>query len=231
MRTCTGWQQILVASAALALLGASQLRAAPWSEVGDAGELLGTAQQPVGAGALDSISGTIGRVNERDLFRIRITDPASFSAVTSGGDPANPATQLDAMLALFDANGVGILLNDDGVFDNGNSELGPLAGVSPGIYFLAIFDDDTLPVSGSGAFPDDLIWTPPVSPFTGQRVPDGGGASAPLSGWVAELSTQLGSPYTIALTGAAFVPEPSVALLALAATALLAARRRGGARG
>lgn len=165
-------------------------------------------------------------MGDRDLFRIQITNPATFSAVTSGGDPSNPATQLDAMLALFNASGLGIVLNDDGVFDDGDSQLGALPlGATAGIYYLAIFDDDTLPVSGAGAFPGDLIWTPPVSPFTGQRAPDGGGAGAPISGWVAASNDPLGSGYTITLTGATFVPEPSSGALGLVATLFLAGRR------
>jgi len=221
----TGWRAILFASAAAALLGSSDARATPWTEVGDAGELPASGQQPVGSGALDSISGIIDAVDDRDLFRIRITDPTAFSAVTSGGDPTTPATQLDAMLALFDASGLGIVLNDDRVLNDGNSELGALPlGATPGIYFLAIFDDDTLPVSGSGTYPDDLIWTLPTSPFTGQRVPDGGGASAPISGWVASSSDPLGSAYVISLVGASFVPEPRLGAMLFAALGLAALR-------
>ncbi len=215
----SGWRTLLFASAAAALLGSSDARATPWGEVGDAGELPESAQQPVGSGALDSISGTIGAVDDRDLFRIRITDPAAFSAITIGGDPTTPAAQLDAMLALFDASGRGILLNDDRALNDGNSELGALPlGATPGIYFLAIFDDDSLPVSGSGIFPEDLIWTEPMSPFTGQRVPDGGGGGAPISGWVASSSDPLGSAYVISLVGASFVPEPQLGALVLFAT-------------
>jgi hypothetical protein len=222
----SGWRTILFASAAAALLGSGSARATPWAELGDAGELPASAQQPVGSGVLDSISGTIAAVDDRDLFRIRITDPAAFSAITSGGDPTNPATQLDAILALFDASGRGIVLNDDRVLNDGDGELGALPlGATPGIYYLAIFDDDSLPVSGSGSFPDDLIWTPPVSPFTGQRVPDGGGASAPISGWVASSSDALGSGYVISLVGATFVPEPQFSALALFATLALAGLR------
>jgi hypothetical protein len=222
----SAWRTILLASAATALLGPSAARATPWSELGDAGELPASAQQPTGSGALDSISGSIGAVDDRDLFRIRITDPAAFSAIASGGDPADPATQLDAMLALFDASGRGIVLNDDRVLDDGNSELGALPlGATPGIYFLAIFDDDSLPVSGSGTFPADLIWTSPVSPFTGQRVPDGGGGGAPISGWVASSSDPLGSGYVISLVGATFVPEPQLSVLALCAALGLAGLR------
>jgi hypothetical protein len=118
------------------------------------------------------------------------------------------------------------LLNDDRVLNDGNSELGPLPlGATAGIYYLAIFDDDTLPVSGAGIVPGDLIWTAPVAPFTGQRPPDGGGASSPISGWVATSSNPLGTAYTITLTGVTFVPEPSSCALGLVATLFLARRR------
>jgi hypothetical protein len=211
---------------AASLLSASAVRAAPWSEVGDAGELLASAQQPTGAGSLDSISGSISTVDDQDLFRIFISDPTAFSAVTTGGDPTDPATQLDSMLALFDSSGVGIVLNDDRVLNDGNSQLGALPlGATPGIYYLAIFDDSSLPVSGAGAFPGDLIWTQPIFPFTGQRAPDGGGGSSPLSEWVAESNNALGSAYSIALTGVTFVPEPSISALLLAAALLRIALR------
>ena len=57
---------------------ASSAHATLFTEVGDAGELLGTAQETVGSGALTSISGSLidlgSGVDDIDLFEIYISD-------------------------------------------------------------------------------------------------------------------------------------------------------------
>ena len=79
-----------------------------WQEVGDAGDLLSTAQEPEGNGPLRNIRGTVSTNADIDLYKIFISDPTTFSAsVTS-------ATGIfDSVLALFNSGGFGVYGNDD----------------------------------------------------------------------------------------------------------------------
>ena len=90
----------------LVLLSNSSLFAAiTWTEVGDAGDLPGTAQTTVGVGLTDltDIFGTISSSSDQDMYLINIDNPAAFSASTN-----NPQTTLsvdhDTQLFLFDAH-------------------------------------------------------------------------------------------------------------------------------
>ena len=84
----------VAAFASAIVLASSGAYAASFAEIGDAtGALPG--QAAVGVGSLDSITGAIGFNNDADVFRITITDAASFSARTVGGIP-------DTQLFLFE---------------------------------------------------------------------------------------------------------------------------------
>lgn len=101
----------LAVSLSLAL--APSAKAVTWNEAGDAGELLSTAQVPTGVGSLDSISGTLidlgGGVDDIDLFKIFINDPANFSVTVT----ASLSFDNDAQLFLFNSAGNLVLFNDD----------------------------------------------------------------------------------------------------------------------
>jgi len=196
--------------------------AASWAEIGDAGDLTTSAQTPLGGGVLDQISGVVTDSHDVDLYRIFINDPAAFSATTMAGDPEITDTdELDAALALFDATGRGVYYNDDGVFDNANATLppgDPFSPTSTGVYFLAVFDDDGLPLSGAAASLGDLIFPIVDFPFTEVVGPTGGGGALPLSGWGFDPDTPidfdnnigLDGEYIVNLTGAQFVvPVPA----------------------
>ena len=183
---------------ALGLAGGN-LQAAIWAEVGDAGQLPGTAQITLGANPLTAITGTIS-AGDADMYLIYIPVAGAFSATTVGG------AAFDTQLFLFTAAGMGVATNDD----NGSGLLSTLpAGgsflVSAGNYYLAIsgFNNDPTSVGG-------LIFP---STFPGVFGATGPGAGSPVSGWTGGGGT---GAYTITLTGAQFaVPEPgSVVLLA-----------------
>jgi len=179
---------------------------AQWVETGDAGELVGTAQTPLGVGALTTITGSVG--GDTDMYLISINSPATFSASTVGSTGGR-----DSQLWLFTTSGMGIACNDDSVgFESTLS--GPLVtSIAPGNYLLAVNGFNSNALSAGGLiFPDT---------FPGVFGPTGPGGGSPLTGWTG-AGASFG--YTITLTGARFVPGPaSLALLGLVG---LAGRRR-----
>jgi hypothetical protein len=177
--------------------------AVDWTELPDAGDLPGTAQVTSGPvnQALNTISGTIANTQDVDLYKIFIPNPSAFSASTTGGD----SPPFDAVLALFNANGLGVYLNDDGAFNVGDPLLPaahPLGPSSSGIYYIAIFSDETLPFSGAGVSINDLIFPIPQAPYTQVLGPTGGGGGIPVSGWATEGVFSLSAGYQVNLTGA-----------------------------
>lgn len=177
---------ILGGIAAAALLGGIA-NGQTWTESGDAPDLL-PGQETQGSGALTQIDGN-HNANDADLYKITITDAASFMATTTGG------TSLDTQLFLFDANGMGVSHDDDDPNGGLQSRITGQFVPGPGIYYLAISTWNMDPNSAGG-----LIWN--SSPFNIERQPDGPGAGSPLLNWAAGGATA--GPYSIFLTGAGF---------------------------
>ena len=210
------------------LLIANTAQASTWTEVGDAGDLLNTAQTP--SGSITAITGTASSTTDVDLYKIFISTPTSFSATVTGGDGSN----YDLGLALFDANGLGVYANDDATTDNGqpafpaNHALGPQ---SPGLYYLAVgmqsWDGGNFPVSGD---PSENTYIFPIIEGTEIVEPTGGGGASPLTGWHSfESPIPLNESYSVALTGISPVPEPetiSMFLAGLGLLGVLAGRRK-----
>lgn len=181
-----------------------------WNEMGDAGQSLGTAQTPVGSGAIATIFGSL--LGDADIYAIFIDSPAGFSAKTSGN-----STTADTQLFLFDSSGMGITHNDDDPNAAGlQSAITGQFVPGPGLYYLAISNYNYDPESAGG-----VIWA--NSPFNVERQPDGPGAGSPLSSWSGTAFSDGG--YEINLRGASFVPAPG-ALALLGFGGLAATRRR-----
>lgn len=201
-------------------LGGTAL-AAPWAEVGEAGDLPGSAQVTVGVGSLDTISGlSDASTEDKDLYLIYIEAGGGFSANVASTRTDGSGTADDTKLYILDAAGFGIAADDDssttgGSFDAGIQVGDPLVASLPaGLYLLGVTDFNYVPTSATGA----------IFPGGGPVGPTGPGGGDPMTGWSAD-SHELSWTYNVRLTGASFaVPEPaSLMLLALGGLAL---RRR-----
>jgi hypothetical protein len=219
-------------TALVTALASSQAQAVSFTEMGDAGESISTAQAVAAAGTvpLDSIAGSLASLNDADLFQIFLTGSRAFSATTRNAatdqaviDAAigiTPTVALNPQLFLLDANGRGVYANDD---NSGSSQATLLSGglFSPqqsGIYYLGISGSGDNPVSTAGA-----IFPASDSSFPFNVGATGAGGQLPLSGFSSISGTVVNSgdytgEYRIALTGSQFVqaaqpiPEPSSAL-------------------
>jgi hypothetical protein len=192
----------------------SRAKAATFSEgKKDAGQTLATARA-VNSYAfgtpLETITGAIRtKLGNADLYQIYIAGN-TFSADTRG-DVSGHALN-DTQLFLFDSSGRGVFANDDESFDSLRSHLS-LGELGAGVYYLGISAYGYNPVNKDGSVFDD------------QGVPVG---LDPLKAWVLtkpRFKTDYGT-YSIALTGATFVPEPSGALGLFAFAGLVMLRRR-----
>jgi hypothetical protein len=215
-----------------------------WAEVGDAGQTLGSAQAVTGnpGDSLTTITGSISSASDHDLFIIRITNGAAFSATTVG----QPGTLDDTQLFLFNSAGIGVYANDDaanGIGANAFRSTLPAGGapttIAPGVYFLLIGASLSYPTSAGGLiFPNFTLTSVPQVDSTAVVGPIGPGGASPLTGYTGTAASF--GTYQIALTGAApaAVPEPaSFVLLAAGALGIFAvsglarSERRSGAHG
>lgn len=165
-----------------------------WIEVGDAGSLPLTAQEPTGDGPLASICGNMDFTGDVDMYKICLTGGGNFSATVSREDG------FDAQLFLFDSSGKGVYSSDDTILGIGPALLPaghPLTPVNAGVYYLAVSRWNIEPHSAGGnIFPDGVVLNGPTGP----------GAGSPVSQW---LGTDFGGPtdYVIELTGAICCPS------------------------
>jgi MYXO-CTERM domain-containing protein len=186
-----------------------------WTEVGDAGSTLATAQHTVGLGAMTAISGSFVGASDADLYRFTLSTPATFSATTVGG------TGIDTQLFLFNVDGFGIAANDDtgpplqSTLPAGNALYATLPA---GTYILGVSTYDTDPTNGAGElFPD--------APFTSIFGPTGPGGAFPMAGFAGGGSGA--AAYTLTVTAAgASTPAPAAFWMALAGAGALGALRR-----
>ena len=161
------------------------------AESTDIGQTLDTA----GAGAA-TISGTLGAEGDVDLYQICIAGDHQFGVHVDGAGG-------DGQLFLFDANGNGVLWNDDSSTGDlvpqlpaGSSPL--LTGLAAGTYYLAIDNFNFDPFSAAGSIFADSTTTDgdPVDPA------DGPGSGSPLAGWTGEAGGFPGiADYTMTLSG------------------------------
>jgi hypothetical protein len=204
---------------ALAAVSTASLRAQNYSEVGDAGQTLGTAQNTgVPGTSLTSITGSLSSGTDADVFRFNITAPSTFSAST-----VNVLTTMDTALFLFNSSGLAIYTNDDA---SGSSvQSGLPAGsaftlsLAPGTYYIAISLSGNEPINLNSQL---LFAGYPSGDSTAVRGPAGGVSPASLFNFNGQTFSPETGTYQITLTSSAAVPEPSTMALALAGAAGLA---------
>jgi hypothetical protein len=213
-------------AALLCVLGwslASSAHATIINEIGDAGQTQSTAQVTRDADTLTDIFGSLQSSLDADLYLIRITDPATFSASTvnaTGGF-------LDTQLFLLTATGAPLFLNDDDA--GGLSLLSKLpsssgfASLASGLYLLGVAMSGYDPVNVN----NQLLFASGLT--TSVRGAASGLSPAILGGFSDDTFFADLGPYDIQLTGAAAaIPEPSIELMLLVGGAFCActARRR-----
>ncbi|MEJ5384716.1 MAG: DVUA0089 family protein [Fimbriimonadales bacterium] len=149
---------------------------------GDAGDLPETAQS-TGSDAIPVIRGQLD-TDDVDMYAIYIEDPSAFVATTIGG------ATWDTQLWLFDANGKGVVANDDS--GGLQSRIDNTAGciTAPGVYYLAIsrFARNAAGCEGGG------IWSD-----RSNNCPNGAEATSRVASWF--NSTSAAGEYRIFLTG------------------------------
>jgi hypothetical protein len=169
--------------------------ASTWIEgsgnIGDAGSAI-PGQNTIGnSGSLTSIQGRF-EFDDVDVYKIRITNPATFRATTVG-----LAGTLDTQLFLFDETGKGVTHNDDDPVTNSiQSSLTSQFVTTPGVYYLAITQYNRDAKSET----DNFLWL--NFPFNVERAPDGPGAAEVMTNWSVEAL--IDGSYEIQLVGADF---------------------------
>lgn len=165
---------------------ASAAKAQGWTETGDAGNLVATAQTTVGTGSFTSIAGLLAAHDDVDVFCVQLTSvpPAGLPLVA-----LNPCAMMaDPSVYLFDAGGLGLSANM--TCSGGMKQVtAPPTSLAPGLYYVAVAHYDWLPNSTGG----DIF---PFA-FTGPLLPTGPGAGSPLSGWTGPLTVTGPTVYTL----------------------------------
>lgn len=173
-----------------------------FTEGGDAGATLATANQP-DVGRLLAIQGSLLSDTDADLFRIFVNDPSTFSATTVGG------TSLDTSLFLLNWNGSPAYLNDDdpsGLFLQ--STLSAANFTTPlmrGYYYLGVAASGFEPENING----QLLFAPFILSATETRGPATGLSPDTLFDFTSLSGTGESGAYTVKLEGVGAVPEPS----------------------
>ena len=193
--------------------------ASVFTEVPDAGQTIGAANDASAVSPLFGITGTLSNEPSAgpdlvDMFRVSIPIGASFFANTGPGNA--PSLIADPVLFLFDAFGFGVAMDDEtGGFGQASLSTGSLSG---GIYYLAI--------AFAGLDPLDNLGNPIFDTF-------GNGAllsALALDSWFGSPLSQdpsIEGRYSITTY---YVPLPGTLLLAVIALAALRTTRKSRVR-
>ncbi len=228
---------IVLSGILAAFTGVAEVHAGPdYFEMGDAGNTRQTAQpvtKPVGGSPVSFISGMLSGPTPsgprgpegdfQDMYQIIISEPGIYVASTTATiceGSASPRS-FDTALYLFDADGFGLLANDDespaedeSTLPNASNDGTGIIITTPGTYFLAIARKGDLPTANG--LPIFQFASP-----TEVSGPDGPGGGLPHEAWTQTGIGDVGS-YTICLQGVVSVPNiPTTSEWGLIALTLL----------
>jgi hypothetical protein len=222
----------LIKIMAILLFSTARLSAGPTTvtESGDAPSLPGSAQDASGI-VVTTITGNITYTSmwdkyyrDVDMYKITINDPLAFSATTLGIDNI---TDFDTCLFLFDADGMGVYMNNDVArpgyilpYRQSTLPAGHALGPdSPGDYYLAISGYLNLAYdTGFNGIARDSDDNPVFSKVGGSTSVIGpSGSGKPVEFWQSPIYTTFHSgAYQIDLTGVGpiiVIPAPGAMLL------------------
>jgi hypothetical protein len=173
-----------LALATAALIPATAL-ADGWTETGDAGDSVSTAQSPSVSGDLTSISGYLNTDGtDADMYKICLNG-GDYSVVNPRGVNGDETKLFDGTLTLVDGSSTVVDFNDEDPGDTPEQSSGPdhlpaKAGPPPaGIYYLAITSWPRYPKQANDEAADD---PGEVLDHFGDGNPFGGSYSMSLSG-------------------------------------------------
>lgn len=186
-RTIRPFARCLALAATLVLALAPAARTQTWNEVGDAGDMIASAQVTVGVGPFTTINGALGSAGDVDMYCVELgTSPRALGI---------PAVRLQCVMVsgpdvwVFDANGNGV--GTDQICQGGFKTVTTALFPSPGTYYVAVAYSGVRPQSAGGS-----IWDPGALV---ERTPDGPGAASPLTGWAGSGNVAPVNPYQITL--------------------------------
>lgn len=215
---------LLVALTASLAMSSASMAGPDWTEDGDAGSTVQTAQVPLGEGQISSLSGRLGTRGGgddfEDMYYIGVAQPTSFTLQLT-------SPNFDAQLFVFHitlaGGALGLLANDNADIETTAPRITPMAtdgtGVVldlPGIYLVAVAGAGRTPVSATG----EIFNFETSTEISGA---DGPGGLNRHIGWVGEGAT---GDYRIQMDGTIFPDIPAPGSIALLAMGGLAMRRR-----
>lgn len=202
-----------------------------WLEEGDAGFDFASAQDTTGVGEVRTVAGFLrgDEGDTEDVYKVNVVGGDSFDNVLRIGLRGSP--EFDAALWLFDAEGFGVLANDNDPLTGGPdarlfvpSTDGVTLALPPGNYFLAVTETGNIPLGlleAMGRGGEQIGELAPIFSFesdTEVSGPDGAAGDVPFAEWSGGEGNNGG--YQIDIT-----PTPGGAVM-LGMAGLFASRRR-----
>ena len=191
----------------------STSRAVTYTETGDSGQTLATAQD---AGAATGFAGTLGAAQDADLYRFTVATAGNytFSTVNALTLDTTAGISLDTAIFLFSSTGTALVTNDDASNTDVTSRF--TTTLAAGTYYFGISESGNEPVNSVNQL---LFAGYPAGDTTATRGPASGLNPTTESTFNGQSYTADLGTYSVSI---AAVPEPSAwAAVALGGVAAL----------